>query len=88
MSLTRSLFLVLTLFGALTCGFTITGCSTRPAMTPQEQQANRERESIERPARPIEDESTFTDRIGQVGVVLLIVGVTLAGILVPILLLS
>ncbi len=86
MSLTRSLFLVLILFGTLAGPLATTGCSTRPVMTRQEEQANRERQSIERPARSIDEESSFTDRIGQVVVVIVIVGVTIAGILVPLLL--
>jgi hypothetical protein len=55
-------------------------------MTRQEEQANRERQSIERPARAIDEEASFTDRVGQVVVVIVIVGVTIAGILLPILL--
>lgn len=42
---------------------------------------------IERPAHPLEEEETFWDRAGEVGIVLLIVGITVAGILLPILLL-
>ena len=42
---------------------------------------------IERPAQPLSEEETLADRIGQVGVVILIVVVTVGGILVPILLL-
>jgi len=86
MMVTRSLLLALTFVGVLMCGFTVAGCSTRPMMTPQEQQAQRERESIERPARPIGDETSFSDRMGQIGVVILVVGIAIAGILVPILL--
>jgi hypothetical protein len=44
-------------------------------------------ESIERPAQPLEDEESFADKIGEVGVVLLLVGTVAAGILVPLLLL-
>ena len=43
--------------------------------------------SIERPARPLEEEETFWDRAGEVGIVILIVAITVGGILVPILLL-
>ncbi len=42
---------------------------------------------IERPARSLGEEETLSDRIGEVGVVLLVVGVTLGLILVPLLLL-
>jgi hypothetical protein len=84
--MTRSFLLILMLFGTVTLGFTASGCSTRPMMTPQEQQANRERDSIERPAHAIDDETSVSDRMGQVGVVILVVGITLAGIILPILL--
>lgn len=43
--------------------------------------------SIERPARPLGEEETLADQIGQVGVVLLVIGVTVGGILLPVLLL-
>ena len=43
--------------------------------------------SIERPATPLDEETSWTDRIGEVGIVLLIVAVTVGGILIPILLL-
>ena len=42
---------------------------------------------IERPAVPLEEEEGLTDRIGEVGVVILVVGITLGLILIPILLL-
>jgi hypothetical protein len=80
----RSLLLLAILLGALAFGFS--GCSSRPFMTQQEEQANRERQSIERPARGIDEETSIIERAGQVAVVLLIVGVLVAGILVPILL--
>jgi hypothetical protein len=86
MTLTRLLVLTFVLFGTIAGSLTTTGCSTRPGMTRQEEQANRERQSIERPARAIDDEASFTDRVGQVVVVIVIVGVTIAGILLPILL--
>lgn len=88
MSLTRSSFLVFILLGVLTCGVTLTGCSARPAMTPQEEQANRERGGIERPARALSEEDSFSDQLGKIGVVILVVGITLAGIIVPIILLN
>jgi hypothetical protein len=43
--------------------------------------------SIERPAMPLDEETGLADRIGEVGVVLLIIAVTVGGILVPLLLL-
>ena len=82
----RSLLLILAFLGTFAAGFTAVGCSTRPMMTQQEEQANRERQSIERPARGIDDEESVFEKAGKVAVILLIVGVTIAGILVPILL--
>lgn len=75
------------LLGAGTFATAGSACSTRPSMTPQERQAYEERQSIERPARGLEEETSLADRIGQVGVVILVVGITLAGIMLPILLL-
>jgi len=43
---------------------------------------------IERPAQPVEEEEGFSDKAGEVGVVLLVVGATVAGVLVPLLLLG
>jgi hypothetical protein len=43
--------------------------------------------SIERPAVPLSEETSLTDRIGEVGVVILVVGITLGLILIPLLLL-
>jgi len=43
---------------------------------------------IERPAQPVEEEEDFSDKAGDLGVVLLVVGVTVAGVLVPLLLLG
>lgn len=43
--------------------------------------------SIERPAVPLSDEQTLADRIGEVGIVLLVIAVTVGGILLPLLLL-
>lgn len=47
-----------------------------------------DRTSIERPVEPLNEEETLTDRIGQVGVVLLVVVVTVGAILLPIFLLT
>jgi hypothetical protein len=84
-SYTRTLLAILTLW-SLASGPIAMGCSSRPMMTRQEAQANRERESIERPARPLSEEEGVLDTAGKVAVVLLIVGVTVVGILLPILL--
>jgi hypothetical protein len=43
-------------------------------------------EGIERPARPLGEEESLSDKIGEVGVVLLVVGTVAAGIVVPLLL--
>jgi len=43
--------------------------------------------SIERPARPVSEEEGLSDRIGEVGVVLLVVAIAVGVILIPILLL-
>lgn len=43
--------------------------------------------SIERPARPLSEEQSLSDRIGEVGIVLLVIAVTVGGILIPLLLL-
>jgi len=42
--------------------------------------------NIERPARSIEDEETLSDKVGEVGVVLLVIGGVAAGIVLPFLL--
>ena len=43
---------------------------------------------VERPAHPLEEEESLSDKLGEVGVVVLIVVVTVGGILVPIILLG
>ncbi len=59
------------------------GCASRRAQpTSIEEPA-----SIERPAQPLGEEETLTDRIGEVGVVLLVVAVTVGLIAIPLLLL-
>ena len=59
------------------------GCASR-----QHQAAQVEEDSgIERPAVPLSEEEGLSDRIGEVGVVLLVVGITIGLIIVPILLL-
>jgi hypothetical protein len=84
----RLWLVTLAILGAVSLEVGLAGCSTQPSMTRQERQAQQERESIERPAQPLSEESSIVDKVGQVGVVILIVGITLAGILLPILLLS
>jgi hypothetical protein len=72
--------LLLALTGTLFVG---AGCATRQHETvPPEEET-----SIERPAVPLSEEESLTDRIGEVGVVLLVVGVAIGLILIPILLL-
>jgi hypothetical protein len=59
------------------------GCSSRQRDTV----AIDEPAGIERPARPLTEEESFADRVGQVGVVILVIGATVGAILLPILLL-
>ena len=44
-------------------------------------------DSIERPARGLDEEQSFGDKLGEFGVVLLVVGSVAAGIILPLLLL-
>jgi len=61
----------------------VSGCAARqPETTSIEEPVG-----IERPAEPLEEETSLSDRIGEMGVVLLVVAVTLGGILIPLLLL-
>jgi len=76
----RFAVLLLALSGALLLG---NGCATRQ----HEPLSAEEETSIERPAVPLSEEAGLTDRIGEVGVVLLVVGVAIGLILLPILLL-
>lgn len=74
-------WLVVLLWGTLAFA---PGCATRqpepkPFRTPQ---------SIERPATSLSDETSTADRAGEIAVVLLVVAVTIAGIVVPIILLN
>jgi len=63
--------------------FLNSGCTAR-----QHEPTHVEEDSdIERPAVPLSEEEGLTDRIGEVGVVILVIGVTLGLILIPILLL-
>ncbi len=66
--------LVLMSFVAVVC--LASGCAARtPYPTYEEDET-----SIERPAEPLDEEQSLTDRIGEVGVVLLVVVVTIGGI--------
>ena len=72
--------LLLALTGVLFVG---SGCASR-----QHEPVDVQEESgIERPAVPLTEEEGLTDRIGEVGVVLLVVGITIALIVIPFLLL-
>jgi len=57
------------------------GCAAR-----REQPEMIETTTIERPAEPLEDEESFADRVGEVGIVILVVAIAVGGILVPLLL--
>jgi hypothetical protein len=57
------------------------GCAGRQPETPWIE----EPVGIERPAVPLGEEESLADRIGEVGVVLLVVGVTIGGIIVSLL---
>ena len=75
------LWVVVVLCGTLLFG---SACASRqpeprPFGTPQ---------SIERPASSLEEETSAADRAGEIAVVLLVVVVTIAGIVVPIILLN
>lgn len=84
----RPWMLVVAFVGALSLTSGVVGCSTRPSMTQQERQAHDERQSIERPARDVNEESSLMDHLGQAGVVILVISITVAGILLPVLLLA
>lgn len=76
----RLTVLLLALSGVL---FFSAGCASR-----QHQPAEVEEDAgIERPATPLGEEEGLTDRIGEVGVVILVIGITIGLILIPILLL-
>ena len=62
--------------------FLAPGCATH-----QPQGSSIEEPSIERPAVPLGEEESFWDHAGEVGIVLLVIGIAVGGILVPILLL-
>ncbi len=77
----RLAFILLVLSSVLFFG---AGCASRQR-TPA--QIDDDAAGVERPARALSEEEGLADRIGQVGVVLLVVVVTVGGILIPILLL-
>jgi hypothetical protein len=81
MSLSRSMLPLIAL--ALCASLALaSGCASRqPYPTSDDSD-----ESIERPARPLSDEEGLTDRIGEVGIVILLVVVTVGLILIPFLL--
>jgi hypothetical protein len=57
------------------------GCASR-----QQQPAPiQEPAGIERPAQPLSEEESLSDRIGEVGIVILVIGVTVGLIVVPLL---
>jgi hypothetical protein len=58
------------------------GCASEPYVSAPDDEIT----SIERPARPLEEEETFSDKLGEVGVVVLAVGGVIAGMLAPLLL--
>jgi hypothetical protein len=74
----RLAVLLLAFSGVLFLG---AGCASR-----QHQPAEVEEDAgIERPAVPLNEEEGLTDRIGEVGVVLIVVGITLGLIIIPLL---
>jgi len=79
MSSCRTTLVLLTLSALL---MLVTGCASRQAETTSVE----EPAGIERPAEPLEEETTLSDQIGEVGIVLLVVAVTIGGILIPLLL--
>ena len=59
------------------------GCASRPHQAAEIDDTS----SIERPAVPLGEEQTLSDRFGEMGIVLLVIAVAVGGILIPILLL-
>ena len=75
---------VIVVFMALGSGLVLpSGCASRQ----QDVVMMEEPMPIERPAEPLEDEESFADKVGQVGVVILLLGVTVGLALLPFLLL-
>jgi hypothetical protein len=72
--------LLLALSGGLFLG---AGCASRQH---QPAEVVEDDGGIERPAVPLSEEEGLTDRIGEVGVVILVVGITIGLILIPLLL--
>jgi len=77
---TNALQMALVLVALCTSLF-LTGCAARQPETIDAPVG------IERPARPLSEEEGLADRIGEIGVVLLVIVVSIGGILLPILLL-
>jgi len=70
------------LYVALSSGLSLTaGCAARQTQPPMIDTT-----SIERPAEPLDDEESLADRIGEVGIVILVLVIAVGGILIPILL--
>ena len=63
--------------------FVAPGCASEQHSYASDDSMN---DSIERPAQPLEEESSLSDKIGEVGVVCLVVGGVAAGIVIPLLL--
>ena len=77
----RLAVLLLAFSGVLFLG---AGCASR-----QHQPAEVEEDAgIERPAVPLSEEEGLTDRIGEVGVALLVVGIAIALIVIPLIFLG
>jgi hypothetical protein len=76
----RFTVLLLALSGVLFLGG---GCASRQRQPAEVDEST----TVERPAVPLSEEQGLADRIGEVGVVILVVGVTIGLILIPILLL-
>ena len=75
----RMAYVLVCFAGAL---FLAPGCATQYRPGPGDHSR------MERPAHPLEEEESLSDKVGEVGVVVLIVVVTVGGILIPIILLG
>jgi hypothetical protein len=74
---------MLTVLALTLCVALASGCAMRQRYPTTEESE----ESIERPARSLDEEEGLADRIGEVGIVILVVVVTVGIILIPLLLL-
>jgi hypothetical protein len=77
--MTHALRMVVLFVALCSAPLATTGCAARPMQPPMI-----ETETIERPAEPLDDEESLADRIGEVGIVILVVGIAIGGILLPI----